>query len=396
MKPLRIYIDNCSLNDIAPKGSDWTDTELGKYFIEKSENGDIEVFCSPASVFEIALNKDIEQRNNMARALNTLIRGQRMMPSKEFYIIDNFLNAIENTWPSTTNKIRLELLKENSARVFIALLGQLAALKDYDCSKGFIGVIAPKLATQVIHSQIFDNPKIEIQKRIDAIQEKNYSHLEYLTEFQNLSVEELNKMQKAYEEKEYEIDKTAITLLQRNQDILIKGYSLDELSFAADQVFVYIEDLYATIIDFSKIAVEWDTKSDFEKKGSISVKPLDHELVNRFREKTFSIVDSRVLLKLLVSRYHNQLQLPIVSNHIIIKDIEKGLQHGKIPSGGVILDSSHCLSAIFCEILFSRDQRLNSSVDYWFNQIKKETGSFRETAKNLKELKRKIESGLKH
>jgi hypothetical protein len=396
MKPLKIYIDNCSLNDIAPKDNDWANTVLGKYLIEKSNNGEIEVFCSPASVFEIALNKDLEQRNNMARALNTLIRGQRMMPSKEFYIVDNFLNVIEDTWSSTTSKVRLESLKENSARIFIALLGQLAALKDYDCSKGFIGVIAPKLATQVIHSQIFDNPKDEIQKRIDAIQNKQYSHLDYLKDFENLSIEELNMMQKAFEEKKYNIDKKAITLLQRNQEILINGYSLDELSFATNQVFVYSEDLYTTIIDFSKIVFDWDTKSDLEKKRNKSIKPLDHDFVNRFNDKNFTISDTRLLMKLLVNRFHDQLQLPIVSNHIIIKDIEKGLQNGKIPSGGIILDSSHCLSALFCEILFSRDQRLNASVDYWFNQIKKETGAFRETAKNIKELKRKIESGLKH
>ena len=395
MKPLRIYLDNCSLNDIAPKDKKWEETEIGEYLFEHSLSGEIEVFSSPAGVIEIALNKDLDQRQNMA--MNTLIRGQRMMASKEFYIIDDFLRLVEATWNNSTKTKRLEFLKANSARVYIALLGQLAALKDYDCSKGFIGVVAPKIATQIIHSKIFENPKEEIEKRIEAIKNNNYSHLDYFNEFENMGIDRLSAMQKEYEEKEYKsIDKKAITYLQKNQDILIDGYSLDELSFAADQVFVYWEDLNSTIIDFRKIASQWTDISPIEKEHNFSFKPLDATVIKRFEENLQTVEDCRYILKSLVNRFHKQTTFTRVSNYIIIKDIEKGLTNGKIPSGGIILDSSHCIAALYNEILLSRDQRLNASVDFWFKQIKKDTGLFRETAKNLNELKRQVEKGLGH
>ncbi|MDP4226243.1 MAG: hypothetical protein Q8907_01400 [Bacteroidota bacterium] len=53
-------------------------------------NGEIEFFANPAGVIEIALNKDLDQRQNMANAMNIVIRGQRMIVLKEYYKIDDF------------------------------------------------------------------------------------------------------------------------------------------------------------------------------------------------------------------------------------------------------------------------------------------------------------------
>lgn len=395
MKPLKLYIDNCSLNDIAPKEKIWEETELGKYLIQKSQSAEIEVFASPAGVIEVALNKDLEQRNNMAMALNTLIRGQRMMPSKEFLIIDDFLNLLDSTWKGVTQKDRLEFLKADSSRTYIALLGQLAALKDYDCSKGFIGVIAPKLATQIIHSEIFENPKEEIEKRVQAIKSKKYSHLEYFRDFDDKGIEELQLLQKHYEDKTYSINKSVIKKLQTHQELLVEGYSLDELAFAADQVFVYSEDLALTF-NFPKIVSEWNKSSPTETVNKLIAKPLDKDIVERFEEGRQTINDCKFILKSLVNRFYMQTNFTRISNHIIFKDLEKGLNKGKIPSGGIVLDSSHCIAALYCEILLSRDNRLNTSVAFWYSQIKKDTSLFRETAKNINELKRQVENGLKH
>lgn len=396
MKPLKIYIDTNSLNDIAPKEIDWKETELGKYLLEQSELGNIEVWASPASVLEIALNKDLEQRNNMAKALNTLIRGQRMMPPTEFQIVDDFLHEIESIWSGSTKKSRLEFLKANSSRIYIALIGQLSALKDYDCTNGFISIIAPKVATQIIHDEIFQNPKKELEKRIAAIKKKEYSHLNYINSHRDLNIEELEQKKIELRDKKYSIDKNAITYLQKNIQNLINGYALDDLSFACNQTFAYWEDLHATIIDFKKIVLEWQNNSVKEYSENISIKPLPVDLTERFTENVSTVDDCKFVLKELILRFYYQLRLPQISNYIIVKDLEKGLKNGKIPTGGVVLDSSHSIGSLFCNILLSRDERLNSSVDFWFKNIKKEEKLFRETTKNLKELRRTIEAGLKN
>ena len=394
MKPLKIYIDTNSLNDIAPKNIIWDKTHLGKFLVEQVNLGNIEVWASPANVLEIALNKDLEQRNNMATALNTLISGQRMMPSKEFQIIDDFLNLIEFIWNNSIKSERLEFLKANSSRTYIALLGQLSALKNYDCSKGFIKVIAPKIATQIINDKILENPKEELEKRINAIKNKEYSHIDYFDELSTLGIDELENRKILLREKTYSIDKKAVKYLQKNIHTLIDGYSLDDLTFACSQVFVYLEDLISTI-DFYNIVTNWNNKSPIEKKKNSGIKQLEKEIVNRITNKKETLKDYRIILNEIIQRFYKQLNFPQISNYIIVKDLEKGLNNGKIPTGGVVLDSSHSIACLYTNILLSRDERLNSSVNYWFKQIKKDENVFRETVKNLNELKRKVEKGLK-
>ncbi|WP_348800062.1 hypothetical protein [Flavobacterium adhaerens] len=163
----------------------------------------------------------------------------------------------------------------------------------------------------------------------------------------------------------------------------MKDISLEELSFAVDQVFVYWEDLAAIIIDFPKIVKEWSNKSYLELDKSLSIKPLDKELAERFAQKNQTISDCKSILKSLIDRFYTQTTFTRVSNYIIIKDLEKGFTADKIPSGGIVLDSSHCIATLYNEILLSHDQHLNASVDYWFKQLKKDARLFRETAKNL-------------
>lgn len=393
MDPISIYIDTNILNDIAPKDKDWEETEWGKCLIELSEKKQIEVWASPGNCLEIALVSDFDHRNNMARALNTLIQGQRMQPPYEFFIMENLLQHIEGNWNGTLNFERLEFLKLNSSRIYIALIGQLAALKDYDCSFGFSGIIRPKIITEIIHTSIFDNPKEELEKRLAAIRKKDFKKHDMFALYDGQSIEDLKKTELITREKKYSVDKEAIKWLKKNKEELVEGYSLDEVKSTLNQVFIYWEDLNNTIIDFPKIVSEWNKVHSLEARGNkYKVKPLPVDLVQRFENKVYTINDTILVIEELANRFYHFLIVPKVYQYTIINEIEKALNEGEIPKGSLVIDCHHAIGSIYCNFFLCRDSRLLNTIKYWHNQMPKNI--YKESATDLNEFKRKIETEI--
>jgi hypothetical protein len=390
--PLTIYIDTNILNDIAPKGNDWTNTDWGKYLIDLTNKGQIDVWASPGNCLEIALNPDIDHRHNMARALNTLTRGQRMLPAYEYFVVDNLLKHIESNWNGVLHYDRLEFLKLNSSRIYIALLGQLAALKDYDCSNGFSGIIRPKIITQIIHSTIFLNPKAELEKRLGAIRNNDFRQYDLFAEYDGKSIDELKVIEDQIKGNKYTVEKKTIEWLKKNKDELTKGYSRDEVYSSIQQVFIYWEDLNNTIIDFPKIVSDWEKIYELEPTSDkYKVKPLPPDLVERFKAKKHSIADTFTVIKELANRFYHFLIIPQVYQYTIINELEKSLNEGEIPTGGLVIDSHHSIGSIYTNLFLTRDTRLLNTVKYWHSQIPKEFNVFRGSANDLNEFKRKVE-----
>ncbi|AWL09494.1 hypothetical protein HME7025_01641 [Aquirufa nivalisilvae] len=395
--PITTYIDTNILNDIAPKGNDWTNSEWGKYLIRLSDKDQIEVWASPGNCLEIALNPDIDHRHNMARALNTLIKGQRMLPAYEFFVVDNLLRHIETNWEGTLHFDRLEFLKQNSSRIYISLLGQLAALKDYNCSKGFGGILRPKIITQIIHSTIFSNPKAELEKRLEAMKTRDFRKHDLFSSYDGKAIDELETIEDKLKGQKYTVDKKAVEWLKKNKDELVKGYSLDEVYSSLQQVFIYWEDLNNTIVDFPKIVTEWDKIYTLEKTSEkYKVKPLPDDLIVRFKEKKHTIADTFAVLKELANRFYHFLIIPQVYYYTIINEIEKALNDGEIPTGGLVIDSHHSIGSIYTNLFLTRDTRLLSTIKYWHSQIPKEFNIFRDSANDLNEFKRKVEKEIRN
>ena len=257
-------------------------------------------------------------------------------------------------------------------------------VKDYDCSSGFGGIIRPKIITQIIHSTIFDKPKEEIEKRLEAIRKKEFKQQDLFAAYDGKSIEDLRTIEDELKGRKYPVDKKAIELLKKNKEEAIKGYSLDEVYSSLNQVFVYWEDLSYTIVDFPKIVAKWDRVYDLEKTSEkYRVKPLSIDLVERFNQQKQTIDDTIHVLKELANRlYHFQI-VPQVYTLTIINELEKALNEGKIPTGGLSIDAHHAIGSIYTNFFLTRDTRLLNTVNYWHSQIPKAFNVFRETAKDL-------------
>ncbi|MCW3116885.1 MAG: hypothetical protein JWM28_967 [Chitinophagaceae bacterium] len=384
--PLKVYIDTNILNDVAPKDKPWETTRWGKYLLELSENGTIEVWASPGNCLEIALNSNYNHRNNMALALNTLIRGQRMMPAYETAVIENFLVNVEKVWPGEVAYGPIQKLKKQSQQIYIALLGQLAALKDYDCRAGFPGIIRPKIITQIIHADLFEDPKAKLAMRLNQLRDKQFDQENIFASYDQMSTEDLQKLEQTLREKTYPVDKSAVTFLKNNKQEFIEGYSNEELNFAVNQVFEYFDDALFSI-QFLNISKKWNPTNDR------SVKPLHPDLVSRLGNNP-ERGDIAALLNALQDRFYSKLGTPKMYYTIIVNELEKALNMGKIPTGGLILDGHHAIAAMNVNYFLCRDSKLLSAVKTIYKGVTAIDGVTREAMDSMSEFERKIKSAL--
>lgn len=384
--PLKVYIDTNILNDVAPKGKPWATTKWGEYLSELSKNGTIEVWASPGNCLEIALNPDLDHRNNMALALNTLIRGQRMMPVYETFVIENFLMNVGQVWPEAVFYQPLQKIKKLSQQNYIALIGQLAALKDYDCKAGFPGIIKPKIITQIIHADLFEDPKAKLVARLEQLKNNQYLQENYFGKYEQMSIEELQNLEQSLKDRNYKVDKSAVTFLKNNKQAFIQGYSKEELQFAVNQVFEYFDDALFSI-QFINISKNWNPLNDS------SVKPLHPELIAKFADVP-DRNDIAMLLQALQERFYQKLGVPQMYYEIIINELEKALNTGKIPTGGLILDGHHASAAMNVDFFLCRDSRLLSTVKSMYKRINELDGGAREAMDSMAEFERKIKTAL--
>lgn len=211
-EPIKVYIDHNILNDIAPKNTFWKESDWGKFLLQLTNDGKIEVWASPGNCMEIALTPDYDQRQNMAAALNTLIRGQRMIPAYETYIVRNFLEHLSRQWPGLISFDPLLKKEKQSSQIFIGLLGQLAALKDYDCKAGFPAIIKPKIVTQIIHNDLFQDAKNKLKLRIEQLKSGNFSRDDTFKVYDKMSIDELQILEKEIRERKHMLIKKLLNI----------------------------------------------------------------------------------------------------------------------------------------------------------------------------------------
>ncbi|GAB3323359.1 hypothetical protein ACFQT0_26845 [Hymenobacter humi] len=397
MEPISVYLDHNILNDIAPAKQDWTTTKWGAYLLDQTQKGHIEVYASPTNCLEIALlTKDLDHRNNLARALNTLIAGHRMLPTYEFVIVQNLLRHINGNWPGTINESRFNRLQRQSARTYVALLGQLAALKDYDCSKGLVGAIAPKIITQLIQGEIFRNPLAELKKRLAGLQQVTVQSQDAFAAYDSKSLDELAELKESLLAETFTVDKQAIKFLKDNKAKFIEGYAQDELRSCIHQVFLYWEDLEVCFAGCEQVVREWATVHPLESSNpDFKPKPLPQEITAAYASGQSTRNDRYAVLKALGARFSSFLDVPKLYSSTVFNEMERTLNKGKLPTGGLALDCQHTLACAVTEFFLVRDAILLDTVKRWHATIREESTMFRESADGLQDFERKVEKRLK-
>lgn len=397
MEPISVYLDHNILNDIAPPKQEWNTTKWGAYLLDQTQKGHIEIYASPTNCLEIALTKDLDHRHNMARALNTLISGYRMLPTYEFIIVHNLLRHVNGNWPGTINESRFQRISSQSSRTYIALLGQLAALRDFDCSRGLAGIIAPKIISQLIQGEIFRNPLAELQKRLVGLRQGTVQSQDAFAAYDSKSLDELADLKDSLLDESFQVDKRGIKFLKDNKAEFIEGYAQDELRSSIHQVFLYHEDLEVCFAGVERVVREWATLHPLEASNpSFQLKPLPQALTAAYASGQSTRNDRYSVLKALGARFSSFLDVPKVYSSAVFNEMERTLNKGKLPTGGFALDCQHALACAATDFFLVRDAILLDTVKRWHATIMKESTLFRESADSLLDFERKVEKRLKY
>lgn len=319
-----------------------------------------------------------------------------MLPTYEFIIVQNLLRHINGNWPGTINESRFNRLQQQSARTYVALLGQLAALKDYDCSKGLGGAIAPKIITQLIQGEIFRNPLVELQKRLTGLQQGTVLSEDAFAAYDNKSLDELAELKEGLLKETFKVDKRAIRFLRDNKAKFIEGYAQDELRSSIHQVFLYWEDLNVCFFGCEQVVREWTTVHPLESSDSnFKPKPLPQALTAAYASGQTKLADRYAVLKALGARFSSFLDVPKLYSSTVFNEMERTLNDGKLPTGGLALDCQHTLACAVTDFFLVRDAILLATVKRWHATIKQESSMFRESADGLQDFERKLEKRLK-
>ena len=380
--PVKVYLDNNILNDVAPKDKPWDQSKWGKLLSQLSQSKKIEVWASPANCLEIALNTDYAHRQNMALGLNTLIRGQRMMPAYETVVVRRFLDVLRNVWPGYISFDRLASMEKQSSQQYIGLLGQLAALQDYDCTAGFPGIIKPKIITQLIHTDIFDDPKAKLAERLKQLNHQNFSQADAYAAYDAMSMEDLQKLDDGLRKTKHQVDKEAVKFLQKNKPKFIRGYAREEFNFSIRSVFNDFKDA-ALSIGFANIVEEW------ESNKTLTLPPLPTDLRQKFEQKEAGFAEAGMVLGILKGAFESHIGWTDIYYRIIVNELERTLNTGIIPTGGVVLDGQHGVAALHTDIFICRDSKFLTTMKTIFSEINGMGGNY-DAVNDLEEFKRKV------
>jgi len=121
------------------------------------------------------------------------------------------------------------------------------------------------------------------------------------------------------------------------------------------------------------------------------VKPLHPDLVSNFAQGP-NRDDIANLLYALQDRLYSKLGMPKMYNNIIVNELERAINNGKIPTGGLILDGHHGIAAMNVNYFLCRDSKLLSTVKTMYKGVN--DGVTREAMDNLAEFERKIKTVL--
>jgi hypothetical protein len=154
-----VILDNSAVNYLVPIGQGDSSSRLYRALASIQQSGTAKVFATPTNAIEISLCPDADKRHQMAKSLNELIRGDQMLPSFEFAVLVDFCRIVEKQFPGGLKKWEpVERISRDNTVSFIALLGQMAALHDFQ-PRRLESIVLSKLRSKLGILRLLDEPQ---------------------------------------------------------------------------------------------------------------------------------------------------------------------------------------------------------------------------------------------
>lgn len=386
----KLYLEQSIINYLLENNTNWKDTQIGKTLLELQYRNKIEIWISPQNCIELAIWKDLDKRQLSATILEELTCGKRMTTSYEFIILNQILSFINKHWSESEVNYNLydKICYENQ-KIYSCLLAHMSALRNYDASGADNTIIKTKLLNKLKHIEIIKNPEASLKLFIEGGEDSYIEEIEFNKKYSSLSIDDIKEIIKKseYEIKNQKINSNIIQQFQKQRDTIIDNYCVHIAFPAYLSCFGrHIMDLM-TIFDYKFIVQNWNRKLlDFENNNIIS---LPTNIIEKAKSNYFSLTDYKIIILFLILRYKKFLYIPRMMMEICLKEIEKGLQTKQPPTAGLILDLDHAATISVCDIFFTYDSKLSSTIKTWLKKHQLDNDKF--CVSSLSELKRFVE-----
>jgi len=340
-KPISVLLDNSAVNHLVGE-DECSPSEMFAHLLQYQNAGRIKVMATPTNILEIYLcSSKPDKRLAMARNLNELVGGKRVLPDFEFETLSNLVALLRRHIPTgVVDETIPEALGKRGALPFLALLAELALIEDFE--GGFPGdIVRAKLGTLLSQLMIMAEPDVFIpqlirQARGEPVDDGVRARLK---EVDNLSLPVLEG--KIAELKKTTVRSSNLNTWLKNREETVRLYTSAITTEAVVKCFDFPADLHylLKLFDFWEIVAHWEEKF----LGEVYT-PLSQELKAAFQEgaETPHPAYYLELISRLCDRYSGGLMTASYYSVLgFFKELERNIRRPKTISDGLTLDMNY-------------------------------------------------------
>jgi hypothetical protein len=393
--PKSVVLDNSAVNRFADLAGRWTETKLAQLLLSLRHTNTALVWANPTNVIEIVLCPDLQKRQTMAIALNNLIEGRRMMPSYTDIMVEDFCRALEDHWPGSIKGWSAIKNEANStAQLYLGLLGQLAALVNYQPGP-FDEIIRCKLETTYIQSEFVKDPDQMLRIYDPCIEEKQLDQVfhQKLLEVKRLPLVELKQRIESNLKQPKKL--SSINKFQQKKYDLAEFYARYEAAKAFDATFKYAEQMLATFA-LTVVVKNWEKRNP-QLGDRERFEPLDKVLQKAFLEEEDRAAHLKYcgrILDKLIGRYgaNGFIPIPNLMMDVYVNELERTLRDPKSVSEGLVLDMDYVAAVLKADVFLTFDDKLAATLKTRLQRIKINDSKNRVVVTSTEELQRYLQA----
>ncbi len=362
---LKVYLDQSAASRLIDKGS-IARSDLYNGLLDLQSQTKIEVWASPHNAVELAIWSDRPRRQAVSLALEELTEGRRMLASHEFILLYEALGLINVAWPGASVRFeKFQSLAQDNQRLYSGLVAHMAALQEYDTSRGACEIIRTKRLSQLRQLRLLVSAKDCLELLINNPQLTAQTEPAFDACHENLPIEDIDQEIDTCRTKLKQVgkQKNIAQKLEKNRAQVVQRF-MGSIAIPAIGVAIGGFHNLLELWDYSALVTEWDSPE--EGIGShMDCTALPDDLAGRFSSSSAKPDDYWALANLTLQRIVPLQWMPSIMLDFLSREMEKAFKTATEPTEGLTIDVDHISGLFYCDVLLTYDNKLKACVDTW-------------------------------
>jgi hypothetical protein len=257
---LKVYLDQSAASRLIDNGS-VARSDLYNGLLNLQAQAEIEIWSSPHNAVELAIWSDHPRRQAVSLALEELTEGRRMLASHEFILLYEALGLIDAAWPGIGVCFdRFQELAQHNQRIYSGLVAHMAALQDYDTSKGSCEIIRTKRLSQLRQLRLLVSAKTCLELLVTNPKLTAQTEPAFDAAYESAPMQDIDDEINACREKLKQVGKqrNIAQKLEKHRSQIVQHFMG---SFAIPAIDVAVGGFHNILIlwDFSALVAEWQS-----------------------------------------------------------------------------------------------------------------------------------------